>query len=287
MGVLPPGDIRNCLVALADEEGLMSDLFQYRFTDSESLGGHSFGNLLLVAMTEIFGDFDSAIKKAGKILAIRGRVLPATLSPVTLCAIMEDGQTVCGESEVTHDERRIEKVFIKPDDCEPPAEVLEAIADADLIVLGPGSLYTSVIPNLLVSGLVEAVSKSRAITLYVCNVMTQPGETDGYSASDHVSALKKHAPGIRLDYCLVNDEIPTKNLLKKYQVEGQEPVKTDVIKLDEMGVKIITAKLISQTDLVRHDSDKLAERIMKLLEETSTVRSQKLAPMLGIISENQ
>jgi len=267
MGVLPPGDIRNCLVALADEENLMSSLFQYRFTEGESLEGHSFGNLLLAAMTEITGDFDNAIKQSSKILAIKGRVLPATLSSVTLCAVMKDGQTVNGESNISRDEREIEKVFAKPDNIKPPNEVLEAITGANLIILGPGSLYTSIIPNLLVNGIVKAINKSRAITLYVCNVMTQPGETDGYTASDHIQALKKHAPGIRIDYCLVNDTVPSHTILKKYKLEGADPVKTDVIKIEEMGVKPITAALLDEINLVRHDPEKLANRIMKLILE--------------------
>jgi len=267
MGVLPPGDIRNCLVALADEENLMSDLFQYRFHDSESLEGHSFGNLFLVAMTDIAGDFDTAIKQSSKILAIKGRVLPATLSPVTLCAEMEDDNVVRGESSITHDERKIREVFLKPESCNPPDEVIRAISEADLIVLGPGSLYTSVIPNLLVEGVVKAITDSKAATLYVCNVMTQPGETDGFNASDHLKTLKKHAPGIRIDYCLVNDEIPSPILQEKYKLENAYPVPADVDEIEKMGVKPIKTSLISQTNLIRHDPVKLSDRIMKLAME--------------------
>lgn len=269
MGVLPPGDIRNCLVALADEENLMSELFQYRFHDSESLDGHSFGNLLLVAMTDISGDFDTAIKQSSKILAIKGRVLPATLCPVTLCAEMEDDQVVRGESSITHDKRKIKKVFLNPEHCKPPDEVLQAISEADLIVLGPGSLYTSVIPNLLVEGVANAITNSKATTLYVCNVMTQPGETDGFNASDHLETLKKHARGIRIDYCLVNDEIPSPTLQEKYKIENAYPVPADVEKIEKMGVKPIKASLISQTNLVRHDPVRLSDRIMKLVMDAN------------------
>ena len=271
IGIIPPGDIRNCLVALADEENLMSSLFQYRFSDGESLEGHSFGNLFIAAMTDISGDFDKAVKQSSKILNIKGRVLPATLCPLTLMAVMEDGNIVEGESNISHDDRKIEKVFAKPEDSVPPQEVIDAIYEADLIILGPGSLYTSVIPNLLVKGIVEAISKSRAITLYACNVMTQPGETDGYKASNHIEAIKKHAPGIRIDYCLVNDEIPSPSILKKYKLEGADPVKADVIKIEEIGPRPITASLISETNLVRHDSDKLAARIMKMFEEAANL----------------
>lgn len=269
IGILPPGDIRSCLVALADEENLMSSLFQYRFSDGESLEGHSFGNLFLAAMTEIAGDFDKAVKQSGKILAIKGKVLPATLCPVTLKAVMEDGEIVEGESHISHDERKIEKVFAKPDICQPSAGVLEALSEADLIILGPGSLYTSVIPNLLVKGIVKAINKSRAISLYVCNVMTQPGETDGFTASQHLETLRKHAPGIKIDYCLVNDEIPSPTILKKYKLEGADPVKADVIKIEEMGSRPITASLISESNMVRHDSDKLADRIMRIFEDAA------------------
>lgn len=273
IGILPPGDIRNCLVALADQENLMSDLFQYRFSDGQSLEGHSFGNLLLAAMSDIAGDFDQAVKQTSKILAIKGRVIPATLTSVTLCAEMEDGGLVKGESSISHDERKIKRVYIEPPRCEPPAEALEAISDADLIILGPGSLYTSVIPNLLIQGIPEAIGKSRAVTLYACNVMTQPGETDGYSASDHLTALKKHAANLKVDYCLVNDEVPSPTLRKKYKLEGAEPVEPDVIKIEEMGTRPITAALISETDLVRHNSEKLAERIIRLvLDEANTPR---------------
>jgi uncharacterized cofD-like protein len=269
IGVLPPGDIRNCLVALADEENFMGELFQYRFSNGNSLEGHSFGNLFLTAMTSIAGDFDQAIKQSGKILAIRGRVLPATLSPITLSAVMENGEIVEGESAITLDERRIDRVVLKPENCSPPKEVISSIADADLIVLGPGSLFTSVLPNLLVRGIVDAVNNSRGIVLYVCNVMTQPGETDEYKASDHLKSLLKSAPNLQIDYCLVNDEIPPAHLLEKYKSEGQIPVEPDLAEIENMGVKPITASLISATDFVRHDPARLSERIIRLVSEIS------------------
>lgn len=270
MGVLPPGDIRNCLVALADQENLLGSLFQYRFTDGEALEGHSFGNLFLVAMTSITGDFDTAIKESSKILAIKGRVLPATLSPVTLGAVMEDGNKVVGESSITSDSRRIDHVFLKPTECSPPDEVISAISEADLIVLGPGSLYTSIIPNLLIGGIVEAINASRAVTVYVCNVMTQPGETDGYKASDHLNALLKQAAGLKVDYCLVNDEVPPSNLLKKYEKENQYPVEADLEAIRQAGVLPISASLISAVDLVRHDPEKLAFQVVSLVERKET-----------------
>lgn len=267
MGVLPPGDIRNCLVALADEESLMGDLFQHRFTDGKALEGHSFGNLFLVAMTSVAGDFDQAIKKSSGILAIRGRVLPSTLSPVNLCAVMKNGEIVKGESNITHDQQKIERVYLCPEEAVPPEEVLEALNTADVIVLGPGSLYTSVLPNLLVKGMVDTINESPAVTVYVCNVMTQPGETDGFTASSHLKSLLKTVPKLKIDYCLVNDAAPPQELLEKYREENQEPVEADVEEIERMGVTPIAAPLISTTDLVRHDSKVLARTIVKLVSD--------------------
>jgi uncharacterized cofD-like protein len=269
MGVLPPGDIRNCLVALADEENLMSELFQYRFADGDSLGGHNFGNLFLVAMTNIAGQFDTAIKQVSKILAIRGRVLPATLSTVSLCAVMDDGSIVEGETSITGDGRHIEKLYLEPDDCNPPVEVIQSLEEADIIVLGPGSLYTSVIPNLLISGVVDAINRSRAVKVYICNVMTQPGETDRFSASDHVETLMKHTKGLKIDYCIVNEKVPPAPLLEKYKKQNQYPVEADVEELKKMDVKPILATLISTDNLVRHDPDQLAELVIKLVEQSN------------------
>jgi len=267
MGVLPPGDIRNCLVALADQESLMGELFQYRFSDGESLEGHSFGNLFLVAMTAVAGDFDQAIKKSSKILAIRGRVIPSTLSPVTLCAVTKSGEMIKGESAITHDRRSIDRVYLEPGDCRPPDEVIEAIADCNLVVLGPGSLFTSVLPNLRVRGMVEAINRSRASVVYVCNVMTQPGETDGFTASDHLKALLKSVPDLKIDYCLVNNQMPPMELLEKYRREDQSAVEVDLENIEKMGIKPIQTPLISTTDLVRHDSNLLAQSIIGILKE--------------------
>jgi uncharacterized cofD-like protein len=270
MGVLPPGDIRNCLVALADEENLMSALFQYRFADGDCLGGHNFGNLFLVAMTNIAGDFDTAIKQVSNILAIRGRVLPATLSPVSLCAVMDDGDIVEGETSITGDGRRVEKLYLEPADCNPPVEVIQTLEEADIIILGPGSLYTSVIPNLLIEGVVDAINKSKAVKVYICNVMTQPGETDGFSASDHIEALIKHTEGLKIDYCIVNGKIPPAPLLEKYKLQNQYPVTADIEKLKKMNIEPILATLISTDDLVRHNPEQLAELIIKLVEQCNS-----------------
>jgi uncharacterized cofD-like protein len=277
MGVLPPGDIRNCLVALADQESLMGELFQYRFTDGESLEGHSFGNLFLVAMTAVAGDFEQAIRLSGKILAIKGKVIPSTLCPVTLCAVTKSGKIVEGESSITHDREKIDRVYLKPAACQPPQEVLDALASADIIVMGPGSLYTSVLPNLLVEGVAGAVNASKALTIYICNVMTQPGETDAFTASEHLKALKKSVPGLRIDCCMVNDQIPPASLLERYREEEKTPVAADMEKIEEMGIRCVAAPLISTADLVRHDPDLLADRIVRLASEMRGQRQEAQA----------
>lgn len=267
LGILPPGDIRNCLVALADRESLMEDLFQHRFENGNGLSGHSLGNLFIAGMTQIAGDFEKAIKEMGKVLAIRGRVLPATLRHVSLCAEFADGTIVEGESEIPMVRKKIKRVFLRPGDCEPVEEALEAIADADVIVLGPGSLYTSVIPNLLVKGLADAVASSQAVTVYACNIMTQPGETDGYKASDHIRAIHQHAGSGLIKYAVVNvQEIPRK-LLKKYKEDGAMPVKADLRELERLGVNVIQENMVYETDLVRHDSGKLGGAIIRLAQQ--------------------
>lgn len=263
LGMLPPGDLRNCLVALADDEGLLSELFQYRFKDG-GLGGHSFGNLFLAALTEISGDFEEALLRASQILATRGRVLPATLSPVALCAKFTDGRVVCGESEIPKARAQIAEVFLEPRRCKPPAEVLKALSEADVIVLGPGSLYTSVIPNLLVEGVADTVRASSAPKIYVCNVMTQPGETDGYTAADHLEAIHRHVGGKLVDYVIVN-VAPPNRLLHKYEKEGAHPVTPDLPRLRSLGVEPVPANLMNEDSLVRHDPVALSESILELM----------------------
>lgn len=283
LGVLPPGDIRNCLVALADDESLLSELFRFRFRDG-GLEGHSFGNLFLAALSEIAGDFEVAVKLSSQILATRGRVLPATLSPVTLCARFVDGSTVRGESAIPRERKLIESVFIDPELCRPPAEVLAVLAEADAIVLGPGSLYTSVIPNLLVEGVVDALRHSSAPKIYVCNVMTQPGETDGKGAADHLEAIAQHAGARLIDYALVNLAVPQK-LLHKYRARGAYPVEPQLDRVEALGVEPVGANLISETDLVRHDSDRLARTIIDLIarHKTREHRSAREVPKLRAI----
>lgn len=264
--VLPPGDIRNCLVALADAEPLMRDLFQYRFEDNTEFGGHSFGNLFILAMSKVTkGDFEKAVKESSKILAIRGRVIPSTLRKVSLLAEYEDGTKTAGETKISQGKSPIKKVELQPADSSPTQEAVEAINQADVIILGPGSLYTSVIPNLLIEGIKEAVSKAKAIKIYVCNIMTQPGETNNYSASGHLKAIVQHTRSNIINCCIVNTAQPSQELLSRYKEENAFPVAADITAIKNMGIKVVQGDLISAKDFVRHDPKKLARKIMELV----------------------
>lgn len=266
MGVLPPGDIRNCLVALADAEPLMTELFQHRFGDGEEgLNGHSFGNLLIAAMTRITGDFELAVKETSNILAIRGRVLPSTIDQVRLQAELIDGTLAEGETHIASGKIPIKHIMLYPSNVKPLDETLKAIETADCIVLGPGSVYTSIVPNLLVRGVAEAISASNAQKIYVCNVMTQPGETDGFTAADHVNAVAKHTENHVFNCVLVNQERPEKLMLDKYAAKDQFFVEPNAAAIRDMGYRPILGDYISQTDVVRHDPAKLAEAIIKLV----------------------
>ncbi|GAC1554891.1 MAG: YvcK family protein [Vulcanimicrobiaceae bacterium] len=272
LGILPPGDIRNCLVALADDEALVTDLFQYRFSEGEGLSGHSFGNLFLAAMTGITGNFDKAVKESSRVLNIKGRVLPATLQTVRLCATLADGTMVRGETNISKSHEPIARLSLEPAGAQPPREVLDAIATADAIVLGPGSLYTSILPNFLVDGVARAVAQSSALKIYVCNVMTQPGETDEFTASAHVRALLEQTqPGI-CDTVVINEEPPRK-LLEAYAVEGQIPVKPDRAVIEALGLRVVGARVVSETSTVRHDPQRLADVVLKLIDEHVAKRS--------------
>jgi uncharacterized cofD-like protein len=264
LGVLPPGDIRNCLVALADSESMMTDLFQYRFNEGNGLVGHSFGNLFIAAMSGIAGDFDRAIKESSKILNIKGRVLPSTLSNVALQATLADGSKVLGETAISRSGSQIRRLDLIPAECKPLAETLEAIAAADVIILGPGSLYTSIMPNLLVPGIAAAVVRAPALKVYVCNIMTQPGETDDMSASDHARALLGTATGRLFDYALVNVEAPHR-LLRAYESEGAHIVAPDFDDIASLGVTPVPGKFVNEEQQVRHDRKKLAQAIVKLI----------------------
>jgi uncharacterized cofD-like protein len=268
-GIIPPGDIRNCLVALADAEKSMTDLFQHRFTrESGSLSGHAMGNLLIAALVDqAHGDFEKAIEIASDVLAIRGRVVPSTLSNVRLRAVMEDGIEICGETAIVESGRRIRRIFLEPASCEPHRSALEAIAEADLICIGPGSVYTSVIPNLLVPGIAEALAASDAKKAYICNVMTQRGESDSFTASEHVTALQASIDERFFDYVLLNTGTPSAGAIEKYREAGQFLVEADIDRVRAMGYKVIAGDFMNESDLVRHDPMKVAARLLALVNK--------------------
>jgi len=263
-GMLPPGDIRNCLVALADTEPLMQQLFQYRFAEDSVLRGHNFGNLFITAMTQITGDFERAIQASSRVLAIRGHVVPSTCAKVRLVAEHDDGSVTMGESRITSATLPIRRIYLEPAGSAATKEALHALREADVIVLGPGSLYTSIIPNLLVDGIADAVVQSKALKLYVCNVMTQHRETTGFKASDHVRALVAHtSPGI-LQVCVVNTKPVPESLLERYRKEEAFPVEADAERIRELGYQVVADEVISTEDYVRHDPDKLAKLLVHL-----------------------
>jgi uncharacterized cofD-like protein len=269
--VLPPGDIRNCMVALSEDEALLSRLFQYRFQSGRGLKGHSFGNLFLTALTRITGDFARAVQLSSEVLASMGRIYPATVCNVTLEARLENGATVAGETSISKSRSRIESIRLRPRKCDPLPETLEAIEQADLITLGPGSLFTSVVPNLLVSGIAGAIRGSRAIKAYFVNLMWQPGETMGFTASDHVRAIHKHAGGPLLDYVVVNSRPVTASLRRRYARQDVRPVENDLDNLFEMGLKVMAGNLmINEQNRVRHNPEEIAAIALKLAVEART-----------------
>ncbi len=277
LGVLPPGDVRNCLVALADDEAMVTDLFRYRFHEGEGLTGHSFGNLFLAAMTGITGNFDRAIKESSRVLNIKGRVLPATLGIARLCARLEDGTVIEGETNISKSHKRIKQVFFDPPYAAPLGEVIAAIREADAIVLGPGSLFTSILPNFLVDRIAREVSTAPAVKMYVCNVMTQPGETDAMTAADHVEALLENSGARVCEYVIVNDEPPSK-LLEAYAEEGQIPVAPDVERIKALGIIPVQAHVISETSTVRHDPEKLAQVVLGVIDRSIAQRASYMRP---------
>lgn len=263
LGILPPGDIRNCIAALAKDEDLVTKLFQYRFKTGEGLEGHSFGNLFLSALIAITGDMVRAVKESSNVLSIRGVVLPSTLDDMKLVAEMEDGRIIHGESNIPEAHGRIKRLYTDPVKCNALPEVIRAIREADIIILGPGSLYTSVIPNLLIDEISHEVALAKAKKVYVCNIMTQPGETDGYAVSDHIKALFAHAGSKEIiDTVIVNDFIPA-NPAQKYRLSGSFPVLVDYDNIEKLGVDVFTRKLIedNKEGLVRHSSVRVARAI--------------------------
>ncbi|MDD3631641.1 MAG: YvcK family protein [Atribacterota bacterium] len=266
LGVLPPGDIRNCLVALSTEELLMKKLFQYRFSNG-SLEGHSFGNLFITAMSEVSGDFSTAIEKSSEVLAIRGKVLPSSIDDVTLCARLKNQKLVKGEDKISQCKEGIESIFIEPSPVLPLPETVRAIQEADTIILGPGSLYTSVICNLLVKGIPEAICQSGAVKVYICNVMTQPGETDNYTASMHVKEIIKYLPHNCLNFILLNSQRLNKQLTVRYKKEGAFMVKDDLPPIFDKKTRVLRQELLSEYNFARHHSEKLAKMVIDSIQK--------------------
>ena len=267
LGILPPGDIRNCIMALANTEPAMEELLQYRFTEG-SLAGQSFGNLFLAAMNGISGSFDEAVHRMGEVLAITGRVLPVTNENVHLEAEFVNGSRVLGESKIFYAKKindcRIKQVRLVPEHPRALPESLQAIAEADLILMGPGSLYTSIIPNFLVDGISEAVAASRARKILIMNIMTQDGESEGYTGADHVRALLRHAlPGI-VEVCIANSAVLPQSVLEPYRAEGVEQLKLDRAEIEAMGIQVREYPLAIGSRYIRHDSDALAAAIMEV-----------------------
>ncbi len=266
--ILPPGDIRNCLVALADAPVLMRDLFQFRFDTSSDLSGHSFGNLFITVMTRLTGDFEKAIKETSKVLALCGQVIPSTLNKINLVAKYKDGSTTMGEEQIPKARKPIERVFLEPENSCATVDALKAIAEARMIVLGPGSLYTSIIPNLLIKEISDAIASSEAIKVYVCNVMTQPGETDGYSACDHIKTLIAHSHPRILNCCIINTGEISQDVLKRYARQNSYFVVNDAKKIESMGYRVIEDDFaIAEDGVIRHDPARLAKIILGFIEE--------------------
>ena len=262
--VLPPGDIRNCLVALAEDETLFAQLFNYRFANGRGLRGHSFGNLFLTALTHLTHDFAKAVRVSSEVLAVRGDIFPSTLSDVRLKARLSDGRTIYGESRINRTQVPIERLDIVPARCRPLPETLAAIKQADLITVGPGSLYTSLIPNLLVRGIPEQIARSKALKVYVSNLMTQPGETLRYTAADHLRALDQHAGRRLFDLIVLNGQALSPALRRRYAKQRAEPVVNDLEEVRATGARPVVADLVGQDHVARHDSPRLAQLLLDL-----------------------
>jgi uncharacterized cofD-like protein len=265
--VLPPGDIRNCMVALSEDSALLSRLFQYRFSSGRGLKGHSFGNLFLMALTQVMGDFPEAVRVSSEVLKIAGHIYPSTTANVALEATLADGSRITGETRISRTRQRISRVHLVPRKVPPLAAALAAIAAADVITLGPGSLFTSVVPNLLVDGVGAALQRTQAACAYFVNLMSQPGETTGFLASDHIRALHLHAGRKFLDYAVINKRPITPAVKKRYAREEARPVENDVEAILKMGVKVLAGSLAQRGEKVRHEPLTAAAVVMRLAQE--------------------
>ena len=262
--MLPPGDLRNCMVALSEDEHLISRLFRHRFKAGEGLEGHSFGNLFVAALVELTGDFAQAIKLSSQVLATRGHIYPVTAANVSLVARMDDGSLVSGETNITASRQRIVELMLEPASAAPLPETLEAIERADLITIGPGSLYTSIITNLLVDGISEALAASRATRVYICNLMTQSNESLNLTASQHIERIYEHTRLPIFDYALVNTAPVSRVLLDRYAGEGASQITPDIDAIEALGVRCITGDFAAEGDVVRHAADRVAETVLRL-----------------------
>jgi uncharacterized cofD-like protein len=271
--VLPPGDIRNCMVALSQDEALLGRLFQYRFQAGRGLRGHSFGNLFLTALTHVTGDFAEAVRVSGEVLAIRGRIFPATIENVSLEAVMTDGKTVSGETRIAKSGKKIRRLRLSPRHVRPLPEVLEYIARANLILIGPGSLYTSILPNLLVSGVAEAIESSSATRVYISNLMTQPGETEGFTLADHVRAIYSHTRRKLFDWVVASNQPVSLEVARRYSSRGAEAVRVDIGELQRMGVRCLLDNLLEEHGVVRHDAGRLAQLLIEEFVERKPSRT--------------
>jgi uncharacterized cofD-like protein len=264
-GMLPPGDIRNCLVALAEDEQLLTRLFAYRFSGGRGLAGHSFGNLFLAALTHLTRDFTKAVRTSSEVLAVRGEIYPSTLSDVRLKALLVNGRTLHGEARINQTPVRIRQLYLVPGGARALPEALAAIDEADIVTLGPGSLYTSLVPNLLVHGIASHIARARCPKLLIANLMTQPGETRDYTASDHLRAIRAHGEGQHLfDYVVLNNRKLSPRLLKRYAAEGAVPVANDVDEIRKLGVTPVIAPLLDEDHVARHDPGRLARLLFRL-----------------------
>jgi uncharacterized cofD-like protein len=271
--MLPPGDIRNCMIALSEDSTLLSRLFRYRFRGSGELGGHSFGNLFLAALTEVTGDFVEAVRLSSEVLASKGHIFPATINDIRLIAELEDGTEVHGETQITASRAPIKRLRLEPEQCLPLPEALSAIRAADVITVGPGSLYTSILPNLLVSRVAESIGNSDATKIFVCNLMTQPGETDGYTAAQHLETVRKYAPQMHFDFVVVNDRKITADQAARYAADGAQQIADEDIVLDSACANVtelVRADLLDDDEKVRHSSERLARVVMACHDKAPT-----------------
>ncbi|MEA2204057.1 MAG: hypothetical protein QOE77_833 [Blastocatellia bacterium] len=271
--MLPPGDIRNCMIALSEDSTLLSRLFRYRFRGSGELGGHSFGNLFLAALTEVTGDFVEAVRLSSEVLASKGHIFPATINDIRLIAELEDGTEVHGETQITASRAPIKRLRLEPEQCLPLPEALSAIRAADVITVGPGSLYTSILPNLLVSRVADSIGNSDATKIFVCNLMTQPGETDGYTAAQHLETVREYAPQMHFDFVVVNDRKITAEQAARYAADGAQQIGDEDIVLDSACANVtelVRADLLDDDEKVRHNSERLARVVMACHDKAPT-----------------